>query len=157
MRWRDVKHGKREPIKERKKPLASFTISPVLDRLKAFTIDTFMIMMPLMYLVFYVIMGSREEFSEQMLKGWLYIFVPHFFIIMIFYIFKSQTPGYKAYGIKLVTNTLEKPSFARLTVRYITFMLSALLVSGIILSLIRKDKKNLHDILSGTMPIKIEL
>lgn len=156
MRWRDVRHGKITPKVEKEKPLPPFTISPILDRFKAFIIDTFMIMMPIVYGVFYMVMGSREVFSEHMLQGWLYIFVPHFIVILIFYIFKSQTPGYRAYNIKLVDVNLKKPTISKLIIRYVTFALSVFLVSGIILAFIRKDRKNLHDILSGTMPIKIE-
>lgn len=156
MRWRDVRHGKTPIKKEKKKPLPTYTISPILDRIKAFIIDTFMIMMPILYVVFYVLMGSREVFSEHMLQGWLYIFIPHFLVIFALYAFKSQTPGYRAYGIKLVDNNLNKPSLTRLAVRYFTFALSVFLVSGILLCFLRKDKKNLHDLISGTMPIKIE-
>jgi uncharacterized RDD family membrane protein YckC len=156
MRWRDVKHGKIVPKKGKEKSLPPFTISPILDRFKAFIIDTFMIMMPIMYCVFYIIMGSREVFSEHMVQGWLYIFVPHCMVILTFYKLKSQTPGYKAYNIKLVDTNLQKPTILQLFIRYITFALSVFLVTGIILGFIRKDRKNLHDILSGTMPIKIE-
>jgi uncharacterized RDD family membrane protein YckC len=154
-RWRDVKQGRDSGSKQKEKPL-HFTISSVPDRLKAFTTDTFMILMPLMYIVFYLIMGSREEFSAHKLLGWLYIFIPHFFIILGFWFFKSQTPGYKAYDIKLVTNELQKPSLLRLILRYIIFFLSCIFPAGLLFCFIRKDKKNLHDILSQTMPINIE-
>jgi len=155
MRWRDVKHGNIIQAKVKQIPLA-FTIAPVFTRFKAFITDTFMILMPLMYFVFYVIMGSREEFSAEMILGWLYIFVPHFFIIMILWYFKGQTPGYKSQDIKIVDNNLQKPSVGKLLLRYIVFFLSAASITGIILCLFRKDKKNLHDLISGTMPITIE-
>lgn len=153
-RWRDVKQGKRQIKKE--KSLPQFHISTILSRIKAFITDSFMILMPLMYIVFYLIMGSREEFAAHKLLGWLYIFIPHFFIILGFWFFKSQTPGYKAYNIKLVTNTLQKPSLFQLTLRYVVFFVSFILPAGLLFCFIRKDKKNLHDILSQTMPIHIE-
>ncbi|MBE0491450.1 MAG: RDD family protein [Sulfurospirillum sp.] len=156
MRWRDVRHGKIEPQKIQKKALQNFTIAPIKERFKAFITDTFMLLMPLIYIVFYLIMGSREAFSESMLLGWIYIFVPHALFILSFWFFKGQTPGYKAYKIKLVSWDLSKPTLTQLFVRYITFALSTILVTGIILGFLRKDKKNMHDILSGTMPIIIE-
>jgi len=152
-RWRDVKHNK---IVTKEEKLPSFTISSPLIRVKAFVTDTFMILMPLLYIVFYLVMGSREEFAENMLAGWAYTFTPHFFIIISFWFFKSQTPGYKAYDIKLVDNNLKKPSLSRLIIRYFAFALSIPLVAGLFFALLRKDKKSLHDLASGTMPIKVE-
>lgn len=155
MRWRDVRHGKITQKKVKVKPLI-FTLAPIYNRFKAFITDTFMILMPLMYFVFYVIMGSREEFSAQMLLGWAYIFVPHFFIIIGLWYFKGQTPGYKSQNIKIVDTNLQKPALFQLIIRYVVFFISSIVVTGVILCFIRKDKKNLHDLLSGTMPIQIE-
>jgi len=155
MRWRDVKHGNVTQVKEKLPPLA-YTISPIFSRFKAFVTDTFMILMPLMYFVFYVVMGSREEFSANMILGWLYIFIPHFFIIMILWYIKGQTPGYKSQDIKIVDKKLQKPSIEKLLLRYIIFFISVPAIIGVVLCFFRKDKKNLHDLLSGTMPISIE-
>ena len=152
-RWRDVKHNK--IVQKEKKP-PSFTITPPVNRIKAFITDTFMLLMPLLYIVFYLVMGSREEFEEHMLSGWIYTFVPHFFIIISFWFFKSQTPGYKSYDIKLVDKNLKKPNLLRLILRYFAFALSAILIAGLFLAILRKDKKTLHDLISGTMPIQVE-
>jgi len=152
-RWRDIKQGKVTLKEPKEKPL-SFTIAPPVNRVKAFITDTFMLLMPLLYVVFYLVMGSREEFAEHMLAGWIYVFVPHFFIIIGFWSFKSQTPGYKAYDIKLVSTNLKKPSIFQLVVRYFAFALSVFLVAGLFLAIARKDKKTLHDLLSGTMLIE---
>ena len=154
-RWRDIKQGKITQKEVKQKPLA-FTISPPINRLKAFITDTFMLLMPLMYVVFYLVMGSREEFEEHMLMGWIYIFVPHFFIILSFWFFKAQTPGYKAYNIKLVTTDLKKPSIFQFILRYFGFVISTVLVAGLFLAIARKDKKTLHDLMSGTMLIQTD-
>lgn len=152
-RWRDVKHNKIQ--KKAIKPI-SFTIAPPVNRVKAFITDTFMLLMPLLYIVFYLVMGSREEFAKHMLAGWIYTFVPHFFIIMSFWFFKGQTPGYKAYDIKLVDKNLQRPNIFRLVVRYFAFILSSVLVAGLFLAIARKDKRTLHDIISGTMLIQVD-
>ena len=154
-RWRDIKQGKIQKKGLKVEPL-NFTIAPPVNRVKAFITDTFMLLMPLLYIVFYLIMGSREKFAEHMLAGWAYVFIPHFFIIIIFWFFKSQTPGYKAYDIKLVDTNLKRPSISKLIVRYFAFALSTILVVGLFLAIARKDKKTLHDLISGTMLIQIE-
>ncbi len=155
-RWRDIKQGKTTTIKEKEVKIPSFTIAPPVNRVKAFITDTFMLLMPLMYIVFYLIMGSREEFAEHMALGWICIFVPHFLLIIGFWFFKSQTPGYKAYSIKLVDTNLKRPTIFQLIVRYFAFAISILLVAGLILAILRKDKKTLHDLISGTMLIQVE-
>jgi len=154
-RWRDVRHGKIEQ-KEAKKEIPSFVPAPLVNRVKSFITDTFLLFMPLIYISFYLVMGSREEFAQDLLLGWAAIFVPHFLIIMGFWFFKSQTPGYKAHNIKLVANNLQPPSVSQLIVRYFAFILSAFMFAGLILAVIRKDKRTLHDIISGTMLIQIE-
>jgi len=68
-RWRDIKKGKVTHKEVKQKPL-DFTIAPPVNRVKAFITDTFMLLMPLLYVVFYLVMGSREEFAEHMLAGW---------------------------------------------------------------------------------------
>ena len=148
-RWRDVKQKKVD-----KKKLINFVIPSLSERIKAFITDTFMILMPLMYVVFYLIMGSREEFEKHMLNGWLYIFVPHFILTVSFWFFSSQTPGYKAYDIEIVSYDSKKPSIAQLVFRYLFFTLSLFSIFGLFLATIRTDKKNLHDILSRTMLVK---
>jgi uncharacterized RDD family membrane protein YckC len=155
MRWRDVRHGKISEKKKKEKPIL-LLIAPISSRVKAFIADTFMILMPLMYFVFYMVMSSREEFAANMLLGWVYIFAPHFLIIIAFWHFKAQTPGYKSQNIKLVTTNLQKPSIIQLIIRYFVFFVSSIVITGVILCFLRKDKKNLHDLLSGTMPIVIE-
>lgn len=155
MRWRDVRAGKIVEKKQKSKPL-EFVIAPIFDRFKAFVIDSFMLLMPLMYLVFYVILGSRESFAAHMLLGWIYIFVPHFCIVLAFWYFKAQTPGYKAQKLKIVASNLEKPSLGQLTLRYVLFFVSVLLPAGLVFCFIRADKKNMHDILSSTMPIVLK-
>ncbi len=154
-RWRDIKKGKVTHKEVKPKPL-NFTIAPPVNRVKAFITDTFMLLMPILYVVFYLVMGSREEFAEHMLSGWVYVFVPHFVIIVGFWFFKGQTPGYKAYSIKLVDTNLQRPSLSKLIVRYFAFVLSTILVAGLFLALTRHDKKTLHDLISGTMLIQIE-
>jgi len=110
-----------------------------------------MITMPLMYIVFYFVMGSREEFALNKILGWSYIFIPHFIIIFSLWFFKQQTPGLKAYDLSIVdTYTGKKPSAVSLINRYIQTFVSTLLVIPMILPFINKNKKTFQDLLSGT-------
>ena len=151
MRWRDVKKGKIDLKEEVKKP--SFQSSPVLYRIKAFLTDSFMISMPIIYLVFYVVMGSREEFRAHMLQGWIYILIPHFLVTTGFLYIKNQTPGYKAYNLKLVTFKMQKPTFFQVAVRYIIFTLILAIFPLLFITFFNKNRYGLQDIISRTVPI----
>ncbi len=151
MRWRDVKKGKINLEEEVKKP--SFQSSPVLYRIKAFLTDSFMISMPIVYLVFYIIMGSREEFRAHMLLGWIYILIPHFLVTTGFLYIKNQTPGYKAYNLKLVTFKMQKPTFFQVAVRYIIFTLTLAIFPLLFITFFNKNRYGLQDIISQTVPI----
>lgn len=154
-RWRDIKQGKivEQKKKKKKKFSPELTISPISKRLKAFAIDTFMILMPILYFVMYVVMGSREEFAQNMGMGWLYIILPHFAIFMGFWLLKGQTPGHKVEGILILNRKLEKPKPFQFVIRYFVAVISFIFPVGLLASLFRKDKLNLHDLLSGTMPV----
>lgn len=155
-RWRDVKQGniKQDIKKQNKKTVSNDTVfnnSSLIVRFKAFLTDTFMLTMPLMYIAFYFVMGSREEFAEHKLLGWLYIFLPHFILIFSLWYFKQQTPGLKAYDLKVVDYyTNKKPSAISLVNRYIQTFISIILVLPIFLPYFKKDKRTFQDIISGT-------
>ena len=151
MRWRDAKKGKFKHKTETKQEVLN--ISPIVNRVKAFLTDSFMIFMPIIYLVFYVIMGSREEFRAHMLIGWVYILIPHYLVTTLFLYVKNQTPGYKAYNIKLSTFGHTKPSFLQISVRYIVFTLTMAVFPLLFIPFFTKRKLGLHDYISATLPL----
>jgi uncharacterized RDD family membrane protein YckC len=120
-KWRDVKQNKIqsgkniETIKSSKNDLASLP-----SRLKAFFTDTFLITTPIFYIVIYLIMGSGAQFAENRSLGWGIIFAIHSTIILIFWLKNGQTPGLKAYDIKLVDNiTKQRVSVLQVLIRYL--------------------------------------
>ena len=131
----------------------------LLDRFKAFTTDTFLIMMPIIYAVFYVVMGSREEFAQHMGMGWVYIMIPHFIITIGFWKFADlgQTPGMKAYEVRLVDASSKdsEVSIISLINRYIFTTLSIALLLPLMVPYINKERKTLQDIVSNTMIIDL--
>jgi uncharacterized RDD family membrane protein YckC len=149
LRWRDTKRGK---FKKKKENKPSRNISPIINRVKAFLTDSFMIFMPITYVVFYLIMGSRDVFRAHMLSGWFYILIPNFIIITLFLYIKGQTPGYKAYNIMLTDDKGGKPALFSLVVRYIIFNISIIIPPFFLITFFTKDKLGIHDILSRTLP-----
>lgn len=147
-RFREIKKGKIKLTKNHKEDMYYASVSL---KIKAFLTDAFMLLMPIMYIVFYLIMGGREEFASHMLLGWIYILVPLVLIQTLFMAKTGQSPGYKNYEIILVDNhTREIPSFGIVLFRNLSAILSFFTIVGWILMFFRKDNRNLHDILSAT-------
>ena len=156
-RWRKVKQGKvEEPKAKREKQTAKREstqrqCAPVTLRLKAFLTDTFMITMPILYIVIYLVMGDREGFREHMGEGWLIILVAHFAVTMAFWVLKAQTPGMKAYDLYLVDGaTGSKPGPIKLLLRYVTMQAGILSFFGMFLPFFLKSRDALWDLISGT-------
>jgi uncharacterized RDD family membrane protein YckC len=161
-RWRDVKHGKVEPQVEKKvkskpketkpkkeKPkLAVGEIAPTPNRMKAFIVDMFMIMMPILYLLTYVFLDGKDDYQGSTIAQFVGVML-FGFIESIFLVKSGQTPGMKAYEIKVVhTDTGENLGFIQAFWRYISFLVSGTFVIGLFFPFVRDDKKSLHDLLS---------
>ena len=73
-RFRDVKQGRvTTPTQKSKKNSKSSTLpfATNFQKTKAAITDSFMLLMPIMYIVFYLVMGGREGFAEDKLMGWV--------------------------------------------------------------------------------------
>jgi uncharacterized RDD family membrane protein YckC len=151
-RFRDIKQGKiKESPSKKKDTLEPNPYAPVGLKIKAFITDAFMLLMPIMYVVFYLVMEGREGFAEHRLAGWFYILVPLIIIQTIFMYKTGQTPGYRAYNITLIDeNTKKKPSLFIILFRNLAAILSFFTILGWALMFFRKDNKTLHDLLSAT-------
>jgi len=148
-RFRDIKQKKLS--KEADISTAKYPYAKASSKIKAFLTDAFMLVMPIMYIVFYLIMDGREGFAEHKLLGWIYIFVPLVVIQTIFMIKTAQTPGYRAYNLQIIdTKTGKKPSAFVILFRNLCAILSFFSFFGWILMFFRKDSKTLHDLLSST-------
>jgi len=157
-RFRDVKQGKVQPLpsKKSKKKDKSFPYEYASAgiKLKAFLTDSFMLVMPIMYIVFYLVMGGREGFAAHKALGWLYILLPLAIVQTIFMAKTGQTPGYRAYDLTVIDEkTGEKPSPFLCLFRNLSAILSLFTFFGWIIMFFRKDHKTLHDFLSGTSVI----
>ncbi len=127
--------------------------APVFLRVKAFIIDIFLLAMPLLYFTTYVNLGTKEEFQNNQ-PAITAVWIIYGIITSIFFHLKAQTPGYKAFEIYLIDLTDgKKVSFTKAFIRYLIFIVAATTIIGILLCFFRKDKLNLHDILTKTAPI----
>jgi uncharacterized RDD family membrane protein YckC len=159
-RWRDVKKGKVTPPKPKREvpnqqqaPIKKGEIVYVPTRLKAFAVDMFMIMMPIMYIITYILLDGKEEFQANTIAHWVGTF-SYGFVVTIFWAVKKQTPGMKSQDIIVVDkDTKEKLSFGQAFWRYLAFLFSATIVLGLLFPFFRQDKKTLHDIMSNSVLI----
>ena len=151
-RFRDIKQGKvQERTPKVKSPSNTYEYASVGLKIKAFLTDAFMLLMPIMYIVFYLVMDGREDFAAHKLLGWTYIFLPLVIVQTLFMYFTGQTPGYRAYNIILIDeNTKKRPTLFVIIFRNLTAILSFFTFLGWVLMFFRKDKKTLHDLLSAT-------
>ena len=156
-KWRDIKKGKVEKKTKEKKTtqVSTYLISASpLFRFKAFITDMFMIMMPIMYLTTYLIMDGADSFKTNDSAHWITMAV-YGFITIIFWIKTGQTPGFKAYDLRLIDDNTKKPiSFGLAIARYMMFLISAVTIIGALLPFFRKDKKTLQDLLMQTSVVR---
>jgi uncharacterized RDD family membrane protein YckC len=153
VKWRDVKKGK--GVKKRQNVDNTPQVAPIVNRVKAFLTDSFMIFMPICYVVIYAILGSREAFQAHMLYGWIYVLVPHLIITTLFLFYKGQTPGYKAYDIKLINKKAGNVTLTQIVLRYFLLMATMIVFPLLFLAFFRQDKKSLQDIITKTYPAQI--
>ena len=157
-KWRDVKQNR---IQNEKHKISSFisktskdNLASLPSRFKAFLTDTFLITTPILYIVIYLIMGSGAQFAENRSLGWGIIFIFHVTIILIFWLKNGQTPGLKAYDIKLVDNTTkQRVSVVQVIIRYATTLFAVISIFLLFVPFFNKDKKTFQDILSNTVII----
>jgi len=149
-RFRDTKKGKVTVKQGSKKKSQGFIFAKRRDIIKAFLTDSFMLLMPIMYIVFYLVFNGREGFAAHKLLGWIYILLPLAIVEILFLVKSGQTPGMKAYEIKLISlATGQKPSLGVIVLRQILSKFTFLFFGWIVL-LFRSDGRNLHDLIVGT-------
>jgi uncharacterized RDD family membrane protein YckC len=156
-RWRDAKKGQNKNTHQREKNqfIYGLCTSP-LNRIKAFITDMFLIMMPIMYITTYIIMDGKDSFQGSEIARWITMIV-YGVIIVIFWVKKGQTPGFKAYDLILIDDKTQKTlPVVKATLRYVMFLVSAVSILGFLIPFFRKDKKTFQDIVMQTSVIRIE-
>lgn len=124
----------------------------IFSRVKAFIMDMFFIAAPLLYLMTYVVLSGKDEFQSNQLAIFL-VWLVFGLIQGLFFAFKAQTPGYKAQGIYLVGLNGKRASLLIYLLRYL-FFITTFIIGGSFFCFFRKDKRNLHDLLAGTIVVQ---
>jgi uncharacterized RDD family membrane protein YckC len=159
-RWRDIKQNRATLDKKKSKQTIqeskTIVCASVLNRFKSYIVDTFMITMPIMYFVIYLVIGSLQEFSAVKLYGWGIILALHSFAILAFWIIKKESPGMRAYELKLINDNPNKSiNIFQYLIRYIITLISSITLLCLV-PLFRKDNRALQDMISGTSIISVE-
>lgn len=152
MRWRKLKQTAQ--IKPKQKTVKRVYYARYPDRVKALIIDLFMIYLPILYLMTYVVFRDKKTLLMSNIA--LFSGIALYGIIYALFLSKTgQTPGKKAYNIKVVDSvTFKKISFIRAVCRFIAFLFTWLTVFGAFFPFYTKRRRALHDILCRTVEIE---
>jgi len=151
-RFRNTKQGKilQTEKKQKTRREEGLRFARKGDYFKAVLTDSFMLLMPIMYIVFYLVFGSREEYALHWQLGGLYVFGGLAVVESIFLILKGQTPGMKAYNLKLISLYTEQKAPPQLVIVRQILSKIVFLMWGWIVMFFRKDNRNLQDIILHT-------
>ncbi|WP_321779306.1 RDD family protein [Sulfurimonas sp.] len=150
MRFRNIKNKNKQNTDQIK---PKYTHARVVNRIKAFITDMFMIYMPIMFVVTYVIVSGKDALQASEFAPFLGT-LTYGIVYSIFLTKLGQTPGKKAYDLKVVNaKTGEYISFFRAMLRFVAFLFTATTVLGLLVSFYRKDRRSLHDLISGTLVV----
>lgn len=153
MRFRKLKKQAKNKQEQKQNPQETIHYASIPDRIKAFITDMFMIYVPILYIITYVVMDGKDDFQSSDLAPLIAVVL--YGIIYILFLWKSgQTPGKRAYTMKVVdAKTFNKITLSQAILRFIGFLLSATILIGLIFPFYRKDKRSLHDIIANTVVI----
>jgi len=150
-RFRDTKRNKTtKGAEKRVKPAIPYASKG--KRAKAFITDIFMLFMPIMYAVIYLVMDGREGASQEKLLAWTYVMIPYLLLLTLFmYKDEGRTPGARSQGLKVIEfYTLENPSLFSIVFRNLMLPFSLFVPLLWLVPLFRKDGRAVHDLLSAT-------
>ncbi|EES88805.1 RDD family protein [Helicobacter canadensis] len=151
-RWRNIK-------KQNISPNISLSLqedsnyATFWERGKAQVIDTFMIYLPLLYFLTYVVIGSAKEFRESNWGPFVAVLI-YGLIVALLMAFKGQTLGKKAYDLWVKRENNQPITFFFALLRFFLFLVSGVTIIGILMPLWRKDRSALHDLLLKTKVYK---
>ena len=152
MRFRDIKKQTKQTKVEQK---PKYVYARFVNRVKALITDMFMIYAPILYTITYVVLNGKDDFQSSQMAQFIGVAIYGLAYAILLSKF-GQTPGKKAYDIKVVDyKSQENLSFIMALLRFIAFLFSATIIVGLFIPFFRKDNKALHDLICGTIEIKI--
>jgi uncharacterized RDD family membrane protein YckC len=155
-RFREVKQGKVTKSSQKEQKQEELNLIHKTTYFKALITDSFMLLMPIMYIVFYLVFGGREGFAEHRTLGWLYILIPLTVVEVLFLYFKGQTPGMRAYDITLIsTKDNQKPTLIQIITRQIFAKITFLLFLWLIIFTMKRVRTP-HDFIAQTALVYVK-
>ena len=155
MRFRELKKAKKQHKKS--DSVATIAYAKVPDRIKAFIVDMFMIYTPIIYIVVYLVMGSKEAFMDSQIAP-LIVTLLYGIIDAGFISVSGQTPGKKAYLIEVVdAKNHKRISFMRALCRFFFFLVAAApFLLGLLTVFTNKKRQAFHERLCGTITLAVK-
>ncbi len=153
MRFRKLKKQTKHKQEQKENSQETVHYASIADRTKAFITDMFMIYVPILYIITYGVMGGKDDFQSSDIAPLIGVLLYGIIYTLFLYI-SGQTPGKRAYTMKVVdAKTFKKISLIQAILRFIGFLLSATILLGLIFPFYRKDKRALHDLMANTVVI----
>ena len=155
MRFRELKKAKKQHKKNASKAVVMYAKVP--DRIKAFIVDMFMIYTPIIYIVVYLVMGSKNAFMDSQIAP-LVVTLLYGIIDAAFISISGQTPGKKAYLIEVVDQKSHtKISFLRALCRFFFFLVAAApFLLGLLTVFTNKKRQAFHERVCGTITLAVK-
>lgn len=152
MRFRNIKKIQKKEEKEQPK----YIYAPYSYRVKAFITDMFMIYAPILYIITYVVMSGKDDFQSSQFAPFFAVALYGIIYALLLSMF-AQTPGKKAYDIKVVDDRNgQNIGFFRAICRFVLFLFTATTLLGLFIPFYRRDKKALHDIVCKTVVVALK-
>ncbi|MBV5321236.1 MAG: RDD family protein [Sulfuricurvum sp.] len=166
MRWRTLKTKKQSSPPKTKTLFALFW-----PRVAGFATDIFMIGLPIS-LITMMLFGYDQMHTASGLDVLVHnpkaqsnppnpiASITQISLFLLTYVWfwhhNGQTPGKKLSHIRVVdASTLQNAPYWKLILRFIGYFLSFITLIGFFVGLFRKDKRALHDLISGTAVIRV--
>jgi len=166
MRWRDIKKNSTTSTAQHRAQSPQIRYAGFWSRVMGITTDVFIIGLPISILMMFIFGHDQMESAGALdvlmhaeaaqtnapdpIASILQI-VLWMSITVTLWNKTGQSPGMKMARIQVVdASTLEKASLAKLIIRFVGYMVSILSLVGFFIGLFRKDKRALHDLISGT-------
>ena len=125
-------------------------------RLLSILYDSFLIfaLLIIMSMPFYSF-NIEEDFTLKVMMQIYFYFIIQFFFVW-FWVNNQATLGMRSWGITIVDESGNGISYKRAIIRFNMAIISfAIFGLGFFISIVRKDKKCMHDIISKTYLIKL--
>jgi len=150
-RWRELKNSSpKESKKTSENSSFEANYGSISARIKAFIVDAFLIYTPILYITTYLILGGKDEFQHSTIAPFMAM-MTYAIISSVFVAAKGQTPGKKAYDIKIVdAQNGEKINFIRAFLRFLLMLISCATILGAAVAFYRKDRRAFHDLVLRT-------